>query len=766
MKSGQIMRIASSNTPSRDDDAIRLDALAAGIRSLRDCVVEGGDEIWQEVEDRLGQMLSCGVELIVNTAGRWISWRDLRQPETGSHAVHLLDELHAGGPYAGRVLMIREGSILALLDRPLRLDSDIAQVVCGAVDLALAFSDGRETLLRVTEELDVMRVLAGQILQASDPDEVLLRVTHETRRLLGSDICGAMMREGEDVVMRCCVGHFSADTAKLRMGAGVGVAGLVLAEGKPCIVPDYVHSREITSTFVPLARKEKVRSALAVPIVRRDAVIGVLEVWRRRPSKFSQADTDLLRSLADLVSIAIDNAELNASRERAVTELNAAHRDLAERFENVSQIADFHDKVARLLLDEDPLSSISRMTAETTDGSLIILNHSLGLEAACVGEGLSEADALTLIRKTIRRSDQVRDETAILQVDGRHIALHQIGTLAEPVGWVGWIGAVRPAEMLRLVLGYVAVASALHLLERRRIGRERSKTLEGILWDLLEGPRLARAAAIDRARELHISLKGQCRLVVISFGNLRTPSGADWSSGVFHDDLLDRLRLSELGRLAQLVGIRGTQARVICKPVEIDRLLGAISGSLAGLSGSTPGFELSVGVSGVCDEMLSLPASLREALVSLEVAQHRPRARIACYDELGVLGLLINLRERADLRRVSGHILGALLQETDQSRQTLLGTLRVFFQADCSQAETASRLRVHIKTIAYRLSKIGKLTGLDLSRHSDRVLADVAIKLLSLMDMDGPSGNAQDTSVSDRFAANGPFENRKLHDHV
>jgi len=97
-----------------------------------------------------------------------------------------------------------------------------------------------------------------------------------------------MLREDDAVVMQRCVGNFSPATASLRMAAGQGVAGRVVATKQPCCVDNYVASNVISNDFVNLARDEMVRSALAAPLLSGDDVIGVLEVWRRQTTEFDE----------------------------------------------------------------------------------------------------------------------------------------------------------------------------------------------------------------------------------------------------------------------------------------------------------------------------------------------------------------------------------------------------------------------------------------------------------------------------------------------
>ena len=49
------------------------------------------------------------------------------------------------------------------------------------------------------------------------------------------------------------------------------------------------------------------------------------------------------------------------------------------------------------------------------------------------------------------------------------------------------------------------------------------------------------------------------------------------------------------------------------------------------------------------------------------------------------------------------------------------------------QEAAAQRLGVHRKTISYRLEKVSELTGLDLSTHDDRLVADLSLYVYRLL---------------------------------
>jgi len=77
--------------------------------------------------------------------------------------------------------------------------------------------------------------------------------------------------------------------------------------------------------------------------------------------------------------------------------------------------------------------------------------------------------------------------------------------------------------------------------------------------------------------------------------------------------------------------------------------------------------------------------------------------------------------------------LGKLLKEKGPQRDVLMKTLHAFFASNCSQQATAKGLRTHQKTIAYRLDKVERITGLDLASHEHRVLLYLALRMNDLI---------------------------------
>lgn len=711
-------------------DGARTDLREAALEDFAARLMEAANDgtavVFAEAERCLAALAGGEARVLVNAAGAWLRWRHTDRPE---HRV----EDPAGGD--GRIaLPIAEGSVVALLrPGPGAASAADLRLLARCVAMALEIGKVRDVLARSVDELDVMRTVAARILSTGNLDEILLLVAHETKRLLAADIGGVMMREGDEVVMKSCVGHFSPDTGRLRMSSGIGVAGRVLATGEPCIVANYVESTAITHDFVPLARAEKVRSALAVPILSRNAVAGVLEVWRRRPSTFTDQDTGLILALAGLAAVAIDNALLLRSYAEAGKQLETANRELSERYSVIADAAQFQGVIARLMLGEVPLPAILEEAARFTEGVVLLLDPTMAMDTQLPPTTSIDEGLVREIRSHLRRAGRSLEEPLLVPASNARPAgafVLPIVSGSESLGWLVRIAARDPDERARLALGYVALATAKHLLERRRAQRERSRTLEAILWDLLEGNEDTRAAAYDRSREMKVAIGASTFVTVVRLPTARRtgPDGLDAES---RDEIL-AMAMQAVGGATAILGLRGDQLRMVCRGTPDEPFVAAIHGLLGDLRRMLRTQDIAVGVGAPRADWRDLAAGFREATVAVEVARHRDDA-VALYGDLGILGVLVNLRSRADLRRVSAEILRDLLTEPEGRQQLLLATLRTFFDCDCSQAAAAERLSLHPKTITYRLAKVHRLTGLDPARHRDRVLLDIGVDLLRLL---------------------------------
>lgn len=457
--------------------------------------------------------------VIVRTGGAWHEWSRLEHGGEGPAVVTpaaidscdspLRTHAFVFAPVVPGALGIRiDGDATGIED------SEDFAILRRFFALALQTCERQRVAAQNLDEVQSLQRVATRMLQSHDLNEILLLITQEAKRLLSADICGVLLRDCDRIVMRRCVGNRSPLTATLEMGPGQGLAGLVLERSEPASVEDYMASESISRDFFHLAEAEMVRSALAAPLIGRSSVIGVLEVWRRRPSTFTPLDTMRLVALSNLTSIAIENAELYAAQRRMVEELGRANEALNQRYDMVRSVSSLTQSLMQTLLQGAGLQGIASAGAAFLNTEIGVVDehsHAIAWSGADDGSAVLEEVARTAMPLGAA-TRHAGAEASTVTVQGGRWRVQPVVVEGSAVAWVlGRIVGTGEA-LAELTLAQVAMVAALHRLEQRAASRARSETIDAIIWDLLRADDAARAAAIDRATDVKLDLDGPLRL--------------------------------------------------------------------------------------------------------------------------------------------------------------------------------------------------------------------------------------------------------------
>jgi GAF domain-containing protein len=98
-----------------------------------------------------------------------------------------------------------------------------------------------------------------------------------------------------------------------------GLVGYVAAQKKPRIALDVgADAVFFNNPDLPMTRSE-----MALPLMVRNKVLGVLDIQSDKPQAFSSEDIDVLQTLSDQVAVAIENARLMDETQAAIVQLEA-----------------------------------------------------------------------------------------------------------------------------------------------------------------------------------------------------------------------------------------------------------------------------------------------------------------------------------------------------------------------------------------------------------------------------------------------------------
>ena len=612
------------------------------------------------------------------------------------------------------------------------------QILATGFELALASAMQSRGKLDALEEIRGFQQLARRILCAGDLDEILFSICQETKRLLSADICGVFLREQDHMVMRDCVGNQTRNIAKIRLGRGQGLAGRVFETGLHCVVNDYLTSEALTQENADLVRAERIRSALGAPLRVSDELIGVLEVWRRRKSTFTDADLRRILVLASLTAIAINNAGLYEKQKSVVEQLTVANEKLQSKNSVIRQSADITDEVIQVLLDGEGLPAIARIIASYANAEVTFLTCDLEPMAG-LPPVLWLEECLPLIKPAITENHPHKNNgTVVLQFSERWLSLRPVIADRDCVGWVCALSHTEPTKLQEIAIGQAAMASALNYQEQRAAMRARAETQGEILWDLLVGTTYARQNAASRAKELHINLNGPLRIIHFTAEGLDATGHSDKS---FTGATERKLRLvqeifergfGKLGMLRLMVA-RGSLLVAVVTAKDSKQIKAILKSIGDSMTREVSGLHAFWGVSAPCDNTSNLHTAHSEAASATVLVKQLGFGRnVAIHEELGVIGLLLKVRCDADLGKFVRDTLSKVIAHDSKHHGVLMRTVRAYFECNCAQHAASQKLYVHEKTVRYRLTQFQALTGLDLNDHEDRMLVHLAMGMYSI----------------------------------
>jgi len=147
-------------------------------------------------------------------------------------------------------------------------------------------------------------------------DQIVETGLQETK----ADRASLMLVEGRELLVKASVGLPSEIAASARDKVGQGIAGWVADRGEPLLLADGASlNPQIREAMI----REEITSALCVPLLLKDKVIGVLNISKlgEGPS-FTQGDLEFVSILGGEAAIAIENARLykEAIEEKGKTE--------------------------------------------------------------------------------------------------------------------------------------------------------------------------------------------------------------------------------------------------------------------------------------------------------------------------------------------------------------------------------------------------------------------------------------------------------------
>jgi phosphoserine phosphatase RsbU/P len=193
----------------------------------------------------------------------------------------------------------------------------VASRIGPAIENARLFEEARnhaETLLLLNE-------VAREVNSTLQVEEVLRRAAELTKRLINYQIFSILLLDEPEGVFRhrVTVKFGQRTQEKFTVPAHEGIVGAAAALRRPVVVPD------VTRDPRYILLNPETRSELAIPMIYKDRVVGVMDLESPQLNYFTPEHVQVLSTLASQLAVSIENARLF---EQVVRDESRMERDL------------------------------------------------------------------------------------------------------------------------------------------------------------------------------------------------------------------------------------------------------------------------------------------------------------------------------------------------------------------------------------------------------------------------------------------------------
>lgn len=190
-----------------------------------------------------------------------------------------------------------------------------------------------EKLKKRTEELSTLCEVDRVATRTLNLDEVMTSALNKLLEVTGVDSGDVYLLDEKagELILKGQKG-ISPEVVPLigKLKIGEGVAGAAVQQAKPIIINDIEVAPPSMTVY---ARKTGARSLVSVPIMVREKVLGIMDLVSHTPRTFAQDEVELLKSIANQIGVAVENARLYEDLKQANFELEKRIKELEEFYD-------------------------------------------------------------------------------------------------------------------------------------------------------------------------------------------------------------------------------------------------------------------------------------------------------------------------------------------------------------------------------------------------------------------------------------------------
>ena len=243
--------------------------------------------------------------------------------------------------------------------------------------------------------LELLYHVSRELATALDLRTVLQRVLYEAIQNVGGERCSVVVLDDAGKAMDATIVYgdqvHEHTTQQMRDTVERGLAGWVIRNRKGAYVPDTSKDERWLIRPDDAVDKTGAKSAICVPLLARERLVGVLTLVHGKPNAFQEEQLDLMQAIADQAGVAVLNARLYTESQRQARVMTA----LAEGAAAMSASLRMEDVYQRILMQMMQALQVETVVLGMVEGEHVIFRAAAGYNAGnilgktiAVGEGI------------------------------------------------------------------------------------------------------------------------------------------------------------------------------------------------------------------------------------------------------------------------------------------------------------------------------------------------------------------------------------------
>lgn len=209
------------------------------------------------------------------------------------------------------------------------LVTTIAHLAGGSIENARLYEAMKEKAMQI----ETLSQVSKAIVSNRYLEEILHLIVTMTAEMMNSKICSIMLLDDEkkELVIKATQSLSEEYRSKPNLKIGQSTSGLAVKKKKPITVLDV--TQEKGYMYPEMAKKEGLCSLLSIPMMIKDRVIGVINIYTSVHHKFTEEEIKIMQSVANQSAIAIESTKLFDKALAMEEELEA--RKMVERAKGI-----------------------------------------------------------------------------------------------------------------------------------------------------------------------------------------------------------------------------------------------------------------------------------------------------------------------------------------------------------------------------------------------------------------------------------------------